>query len=296
MSWTTTDLLTSIKNSQMLPDASSGSLSPEALLQYATDGLYLTIMPKIQSVREKFYERYFDTDYTSVTTSIPVPSRAIANTLSYVQFIYGVMVSPLYPIDPGTISTIQTTAWPTNFYFQNNDIVFYPPPSGAQGTIRIGYGQRPSRLAQTSDCAQVASFDRNAKTVTCASVPSDWATSDLLDFVPSNVNKATPYGLDSAITSVTTTVITFTDDLPDDLAAGDWVSIAQYTPIPEIPFEFQTALAQAAAYRALGAVNDPVGLQNAKAALDEYLTAAVLLITPRDMQGIKKVVSAWRSF
>lgn len=296
MSWTTDDLLTSIKNCQMFPDASEGSLSPDALLQYATDGLYMTILPAIQGVREKFYEKSFDTSYTSSTTSIPIPSRAIANTVSYVQFIVGVAVAPLYPIDPGTIATIQPTAWPTNFYFQNNDIVFYPPPSGAQGTVRIGYGQRPNRLAQTSACAQISSFNANAKTVTCASVPDDWTTSDVFDFVPANANKATPYGLDSVITSVTTTVITFDDDLPDDIAVGDWVSIAQYTPIPEIPFEFQTALAQAAAYRALGALNDPTGLANAKVALDEYLKAAVLLITPRDMQGLKKVVSSWRLY
>ena len=111
MSWTTTDLLTAIKNCQMLPGASDGSLSPEALVNYATDALYMTIVPKIQSVREKYYEKYVDTEYTQITTSLPIPYRAIAATTSYVQFRYGVSIWPLNPIDPATAATSQPR-WP----------------------------------------------------------------------------------------------------------------------------------------------------------------------------------------
>lgn len=290
--WTTTDLLTAIKDGAMFPDASSGSLSSAALLRFATEELLVNLVPMILGVREHYYETYADTAITSSLTAIPISSRAIGGVVSAVQYINGNYIRQLHPIEPATISTTQTASEPTNYYFQNNSIVPYPLSSSGQGTIRQRYFQRPSRLEQISNCAQITAFD--ATTVTFSAVPSTWIVTNTVDFIPKTASQATPYGLDSAITNATSTILTFAD-VPSGTAVGDWVALSEYTPIPEIPFEFQAILAQAAKCKGLEAVKD-AGLETAAAKLTAYQAAAVKLMTPRDQAGLKKVVSSWRRF
>lgn len=295
MAWTTLDLLSTIKNRAMIPDASSGSFGPSTLLSFATEELLLTIVGMILGVREKYYETYADTAVQANVAVIPIPARAVGGVVSVVQFLYNGAVRPLEPIEPSAINTTVSAPYPTNYYFQNNSIVLYPTPSQSAGTVRQRYFQRPNRLEQTINCAQVTAFDPVARTVTCASVPSTWSTGNQVDFVPQTASQATPYGLNSALTGVAGSVLSFSA-LPAAVAVGDWVALAEYTPVPEIPFEFQVVLAQSAACKALEAQGDQAGLAAASAKLREYVQAATLVITPRAQQAQKKVTSGWRRF
>ncbi len=291
--WTTTDLLSTIRDRAMFPDASAGSLGPASLLQFATEELLITLMPMILGVREKYYETYTDTTVTPSTTSIPLPSRAAGGVLSAVQYIFGTKIRQLQPIDPSVIATTQTSLHPTNFYYENNSIIPYPPPASASGGfIRMRYFQRPNRLEQTSNCAQVLSS--TATTVTCSSVPSTWAIGNTIDFIPYTQSQATPYAIDQAITGVASSVLTFAS-VPSDIAVGDWLALAEYTPIPEVPFEFQAVLAQATACAGMQAIKDEKGLEAGLVKLSGYQAAAVKLMTPRDQYGQKKVVANWRA-
>jgi hypothetical protein len=294
MSWTTADLLSTIQNREMFPDASTGSLSPAVLLQFATEELYLTVVPLLTGIREKYYETYLDTLYTPSTASITLPQRALGNALSSVQFIYNNMVRQLMPIDPGQITTVQPSAYPDNFYFQNNSIVLYPPPNASLGTIRMRYFQRPNRLEQTINCAQITNVNLSTGVVTCTP-PTAWTTSNTFDFIPKYAGQATPYGLGSTISNISGSSMTFSS-IPQTAVVGDWIALTEYTPIPEIPFELQALLAQATACRALAAVNDPTGLPNAKGDLQIMAASAVKLLTPRDQGGSKRIVSGWRQF
>lgn len=295
MAWTTDDLQTTIKNRAMIPDASAGSFGPAALLAYASEELLLTLVGMILGCREKYYETYQDTAVQAGVSTLAIPARAIGGVVSCVQYLYQNRVRELHPIDPATIVTTDTALSPSNFYFQNNSIVLYPTPTNATGTVRQRYFQRPNRLEQTINCGKITAFDTNAVTVTVAAAPSTWSTGNLLDFIPQTASQATPYGLNSALTGATGNVLSFAA-LPAAVAVGDWVALAEYTPIPEIPFEFQVVLAQATACSALEANGDQAGLGAAKAKLDAYVQAAIKLLTPRAQAGQKKVVSGWRRF
>lgn len=301
MAWTTDDLLTTIKNRAMIPDASSGSFGSAALLGFATEELLLTLVGVILGTREKYYETYSDTALAAGVAVLPIPSRAIGGTLSCVQYLYQNRVSQLLPIDPGTIATTDTALVPSNFYFQNNSIVIYPTPTNATGVVRQRYFQRPNRLEQTINCGQITAVDPVGMTVTVAAAPSTWATGNQMDFIPQTASQATPYGLNSPLTGVTGTTLSFTALPLTSTGAvapviGDWVALAEYTPIPEIPFEFQVVLAQMGACSALEAAGDQAGLAAGQAKLGRYLESAGKLLTPRDQQGPKKVVSPWRRF
>lgn len=294
-SWTTADLLNTVLNRQMFPTASTGSLSPLVLLQFATEELYITLLPAIMSARAKYYETTQDTLITDLTPTIAIPSRAVNGAISAVQYTFGDDVCVLNPIDAWGISTTTPNNFPTNYYFQNNTIYLYPPPTGTNGTLTLRYFQRPSRLALISDCAQITAYNSETGVATFSAVPSTWTTSDLFDFVPQVASQATPYGINSAISAISGTTITFSSS-PTGVNVGDWIALAEYTPIPEIPFEFQAVLAQATAVKALEAINDPIALPIAQSKLNAYLQSMVQSVTPRDQTGLKKVVSGWRTF
>lgn len=298
--WTTADLLASVTARANFPDATKGSLSPASLLNFATEELHLTLVPMILACREKYYETYQDFPIVNGVATYAIPTRAIGGVLSAVQYVYGQTVVNLTPLDPSQVITTTTSATPRGFYYENNNVHLDPTPSGTGGTLRMRYFQRPSRLEQTINCAQITAVDPVGMTVTCSSVPSTWGNASVVDFVPSYI-PYTPYGLNTAVTGIASGVVSFVA-LPKDangnllVKVGDWLALAEYTPIPEVPFEFQPYLAQATVCKGLEATGDSQGLANATAKLDVYRKSAVSLITPRDQSGPKKIVSRWGRF
>ena len=77
---------------------------------------------------------------------------------------------------------------------------------------------------------------------------------------------------------------------------GDWLAVSETTCIPEIPYEFWTPLVQSTACKLLEAVGDAGNLPFAMKSRDEAIATAVKLIEPRDLYGMKKIVSSWRAF
>lgn len=292
--YTTDDLLTTVKNRGMLPDASTGSLSSATLLQFGSEELQGPLVTLILSAREKYYETYSDTNVTAAQAVYAIPDRAVGGVLSAVQYFYQNQVMALIPIDPSSITTTNTSIYPYGFYFQNNSIVLYPTPNTTQGTLRQRYFQRPSRLDLVTNCALITAFDPIALTVTVASVPTSWATGTICDFVPKSL-PYTPYGLNTALSGVTGTTISLVA-LPTGIAVGDYIATAGMTPIPEIPYEFFQVLAQMVVCKALEAIGDAQNLQFAQSNMKSYMDSALRTITPRDQTGPKKVVSGWRNF
>jgi hypothetical protein len=295
MAYTTLDLLSSIKTRGMFPDASTGSLSSASLLNLATEELHITLVPLILSVREKYYETYTDFTVTADQAAYAIPKRAIGGVVSTVQYINGTAIAELTQIDPNSVRTTDSSPSPRGYYFENNSLILYPTPSTTSGTLRVRFYQRPSRLEQTSNCAQVTSFDANAFTVSCSGgIPSTWTTGTTLDFIPQGI-PYTPFGIDSVITGVAGNDISFAS-LPSAVAIGDWIALAEYTPIPEVPFEFFPVLAQATAVKGLEATGDLQNLQFAQPKLQAYIEAAMKMVTPRAQNATKKVVSGWRKW
>jgi len=201
-------------------------------------------------------------------------------------------IRSLNPIDPGTISSTQAVNEPTSFYFQNNSIVLYPPPSASQGTIRMRYFQRPNRLTMSTNCAQITAYDSNTGVVSCNAL--NWNTNTTFDFIPQLASQATPYNLNVTASVVSPgTSLTFVG-LTTAPSVGDWICPSEYTCVPEIPFELQTVLIQATCCRALSAINDQGALGSAEAMLLKNIENATKLLNPRDVGGNKIVASNWR--
>ncbi len=299
--YTTADLLTAVKLGCMLPDASSGSFSSAALLSYATMELQGPIMTLIMEAREKYYMTSVDYTVTANQQFYSIPERAAGGIIAQAQYLWGNQINELPAIDPREIYS-SSTGTPRAVMFQNNYLVLYPIPTQTTGTLRLYYFQRPSTLEQTLNCAQITSIGSGV--VTCSSVPTSWTTGTQLDWIPATL-PYTPYGLNTVVGGVSGNDITLTIPTAGQTsvatptpapAVGDWLALAEYTPIPELLRELFVVLVQGTICRVLEAAGDQEKLAQAQQKLASYAEAAKRAIQPRDQGSNKKIVSGWRNY
>jgi len=299
--YTTNDLIKSVRVRGMFPDASKGTLSAENILLVASEELRLTLVPMIMAAREKYYETFVDYPMISGQEIYKIPDRAVGGIASVVQYVINESVTNVAPLDPNQRSTTGTGSYPKGFYFENDHIVIYPKPNATQGTIRVRYFQRTSLLEQTLNCAQITVVDEANSSVTLRTIPASWSSAMPLDFI-SDKSPYAIYGLDkpinviSAGNNVSFVLLPYDRDNNLMVKAGDWLSLAGYSPIPEIPSEFFPLLAQATAARLLIAIGDDLNGKKATDELTKMQSVAIRLITPREQFGLKKVKSDWRNW
>lgn len=285
--YTTSQLLTSIKTRAMLPDSLNG-LSDTRLLELATEELQLELLQTIRSVREEFYVTSKDYVITKDHAAYVMPSRASGLVLRDVQIVTSSGVASLNPI-AREAATSTTTGIPHSYYFEHNKVIVYPTPASTQDVLKLSYFFRPSALALLSASAAIAAIDPLTNIVSVSSIPSAWTTGTVVDFI----SQQSPYAnvaVDYVISSVTGTDITFAS-LPDGLTIGDYICLAEFSCLPQVPVEFQVVLAQMTACRSLEALGQVDQLQLAEAKLKKYQDAAISFITPRNEGSNKKIVS-----
>lgn len=295
--FTTTDLINSIRMRGSIPQTTNANNvnNTSNLLLMATEELLIKLVPMIMSAREDFFVAPpYSVALVQGQANYTLPYRAIGQVVRDIHLVDNGSIWPLPRIEPEQIYTTQQ-ANPWGYYFEGNNIVVYPTPSSTTLTLRIRYFQRPSQLALTSNCAQVTAINTGTNTVTVSFIPSSWAVGTIVDFI----SAAPPYGteaIDQAITGLSGTNITFAA-LPSTLAVNDWIALAEYTPIPQIPREFQPVLAQMTAVKVLQAQGDVQGAQQAGQDLQVIAKNALAMITIRNQGDNRKVVTTrWRKW
>jgi hypothetical protein len=291
MSYTTSDLLSSIKRRGMIP-SSQVTFQDTDLLSMATEEIQIELLPLLIGVREEYYVRSYDYAITSATQSYRVPVRAVGMGLRDVLYrdsTTGVMY-PLSQITTSEDSGEDETNLPYLYYLCDNSVYLTPIPSTTNGTLRLLYYCRPGKLVETSDAAQITVITTGTNTVTCsAAPPSTWTTATSVDFIRGTGGQEY-LAIDQAISSVSGSDIVFSS-LPTGLAVGDWIAAAGYSPLPQLPEELQPVLAQKVVCQVLEALGDAQGLQLHQARLKSLLDNALKLISPRVKGGQKKVIS-----
>lgn len=292
-SYSTTDFLASVRMRGSIPTTTSTNNVNSAanLLIMATEELHIKLLPLIMSVREEFYVATKDHAVTENQANYGIPSRASGMVLRSVHLVDGTTVCELNPVDPEDVTTT-ATGTPEGYYLEHNNVVLYPTPNATSGTLRLRYFIRPSRLTTTTSCAQVSAINTGTNVVTVGSIPSSWGSGTIIDFVDADAPYAC-HAIDQTISNVSGTDITFSD-LPANLAVGDWVALAEYSPIPQLPHEFLPVLSQMTVVRALEAIGDREGAMAANKVLTEpdvgMVASALKLITPRVHGAPKKVI------
>ena len=163
------------------------------------------------------------------------------------------------------------------------------------GTMNIYYYLRPGDLVKSNQARQIQVIDAVNKQLTVASPPSTWSTATKFDVIRSVAG----YGhksIDLTINNIdsATGLITFDADFPADgwqaFEVGDWLAVAEQSPVPQIPLEWQEYLAESVVCYIMSSIGDAEGFNRASARKEELKKLALDTISARVDGQSRKIV------
>ena len=265
----TTELISALKIKGSFPTSDNLFSTSDYLVLFNMQ-MELEIFPLMLTLSEEYF--VLSKDFTiSVGTLYRVPSRAIGAKFRDIQYIDSgsnvIHLDRLFEEDRDTN--------PRGFYLSKNSIELSNDLIG--NTLRVKYFGRPNKLVATTEAGQITSIDSTTQ-VTVSALPTTMTTSVLCDFVQ---NKS-PFDLldyDAAITGVSGSSVSFAS-LPSGLAVGDWVCLAEESPVPMFPKELHPVLVQSALVAALSAKKDKALTYEAEL-LERNKKDAIKMLDPR---------------
>lgn len=256
-------LLLSVKQRSMNAENQNLLTDPD-IVRIASEELQGTILPYIESVKNEYYVTNKDLTFVSGTSRYDIPQRATGTKLRDVCLVDNqnneVLLNYINPEDMKSswaYAPYQFGFYPTDYSI--NLVLGNNLGSGNYSFVRMIYFRRPNTLCTTGvsgNAGRVVSFNTIAKTITLDFAPTTWTNSTQFDII----NSMPPFQSrvdDAAISLIAGFVLTFVDDLPSSLAVGDWVSEANFSPIPQMPVECHRLLECLTAARILQYTGDP---------------------------------------
>lgn len=296
MTRTADELLDSVKRCVTIP-ASQSLLNDAAILSMADEELASKCLPMIIAQRQEYLVYRGDNIPLVAGQSIyDIPPRAAGRTIRELKFKNdGDEDDRLWNIP--LISLEDANTWavrqgqPCGFHFVADAFQIVPTPQNtAPGLeLAIWYEVRPSRLVPLNQAAKVTAV--NGAQVTVASSPSTFISGAVVDMI-----KGTSSGwfkkLDRVISSDVLNVITFPSvtDVPESLIPGDYVTLAEQSPIIQLPDEMFTYLRDLTAIRVLEAVSDYDGAGVIKERSTALRQELARLFAPRSQGEDTKII------
>lgn len=254
------------------------------------------IIPLVKTLNEEFWVVNYDQQVQANVNSYAIPYRASAAALRDI-----VLVDPnnnelkLVRYEPEDTKfpniPYNDPYFPLGFYLKDNSIVLFPTTASqyTSYTLRMKYERRPNNLISNQSCGQITAIDTLTDTITVNFVPSAWtAGTTTLDLI-NNIPPFQSFEDDVLITAINGLDLTL-DELPSDLAVGNWAAQSMTTPIAQIPYEAFPVLTQCGVLKTLTALGDTAAIGEAKKELDDKKTMYRSMATPR-VEGTPKILS-----
>ena len=239
MSLLVSDFLQEVRQAAAV--ASTSGTSPEGLtdsesLRVADREVQTSLVPLLLGVREEFYGLTQSVNYTASTTKrVRIPGRTIAGRVRDIRATVqggGEQHLVRYEVtDKPWVSPLANTFGPiTGYYLEGEWIVFLPPPSNS-GTLKVSYFGEPGRMTTTStDYRIITSVDTTTGVIGFAS----WTFSGNLDVVRGSSGFSALLQQPSYSGATTTSVTLSTDDAAF-CEVGDYICVADTTPVVPVP-------------------------------------------------------------
>jgi len=293
MTVTGEDFLLGLKQRITMP-ANQALLDNSGMLRMANSVMRDKLTPVILSANQNFFVTKKEEVTVTDQAEYAIPYRSVGRTLRDLKMrqtataSYGDRDMSLIALEDAHMFPQSGT--PSGFYFMGDKFVLAPKPISADWTLVLYYDLQPSRLVLITAAALVQSVSSNI--VTCASVPTTMLAGTAVDFVKGRQGCAT-VGMDAAITAVTATEITFATaaDIPTGIGAGDYIALAQESPVLQIPDEGQPLLETMTAERICYAIGDFDGAAKLMAEAQEQEKNFLKLIEPRIQGAQTKIVN-----
>lgn len=279
-----------------LPPSSQQTFTTDGFIQVLSEEMMTNIVPLMDSVSEEYFVTNYDVTFDPNISSYAIPPRAVGGKLRDVVFVdtmnNEINLPRLRPEDIKTRSQfIRYQPAPWGFYIKDNAVMLFlgqtPNTQAGYPTLRLKFFRRPNILTASINAAQITAIVGNVVTVTA--VPTSWNTSNTFDIINGNPGFGSR-GDDQTITLIAGNDITFTS-LPSSVAIGDWVALANYSPIPQIPPEAHLLLAQYGTAKVLEAMGDIAGMSAALGKAEQMKAQFLMIITPRVEGSVIKLVS-----
>jgi hypothetical protein len=298
------ELLRSIKSRMMLPEANS-TFSDDDLIAFANEEILIGLVPSILQMKDDYLTAKYITSINSPQVKYALPERALGNKLRDVAYSSdGINEYEMTQINSDEkysgIGMTTNTGYMRQFYMQGDSIVLYPDiNSTVQGFLYFYYYMRPNSLVKDAAVAVITNINRDTGDITVNNLPSTYSISNTYDFVKRNSphsimsnKKGTP-AIDVVVSNVQSIGKTITlasvEDIPYELKAGDFICLAGESPIPNVPTELHSVLAQRVACRVLESIGDTAGLANANNKLQEMEGKTGILLDSRVEGAVHKV-------
>jgi len=269
--YTGEELIASVRQIGMIPDTGSTGTEDTDILNYINEAVSLLIMPPLLRTRENYFIQRERTALSTSTTRYVIPHRALYQKLRDIFYIddNGDRYC-LASIPPGHRNYWRDSEQPhpAGFFIEGNYIVLVPEDSTSySGYLEFVYFSRPGEIVKTTSAGVISSVDTATKTITCtADVSSLFSSGDSLD-VHSPHSGAELRQWDLTVTNVSTTDVTFSEEIDGSafgttaLAAGDYVCIAEEAALPALPREFHPLVARATALYVAESIGDTNGIK-----------------------------------
>lgn len=252
-------LLRGLKRRAIVP-ASQPLLTNSDIFEMADDTIKGDLVPLIKSVNQDFFVYIETEDLVPYQDEYPIPYRAIGRTLRDLKLQDNTTPVPnrssMALIALEDSQYYRTGSIPLGFYFKGDRIVVIPMPLNNTVIYKLEkwYELQPNKLITLTDAAVVQSV--GATTVTVVSAPATISEATPVDFIQGTSGCGT-LGMDATITNISGNTYTFAADvIPETLTAGDYISVAQTSPVIQLPDEAYTYLETCLAIEILKTLGD----------------------------------------
>lgn len=301
------DLLESIKLRIQMP-VDQISFSDSDILLLASEEVEMELLPNIMRTREEFYV-YCESQTINATGRYPIPYRAVGGKVREVFLTSGSGTSKQY-FKVGRVSVENIPEYNSDnsnseevplYYVENNDIVFTSSINTLSAdSVEIRFYMRPNRLAEKAQTLTVKSINTVTGVIDVeeSQISSNFLANAVIDFIQARPGYKTK-GYDVTLVTVSPNVplasqktITIAPaDIPDGLVVGDYIAIAEESPVAQLPQDLQPMLAQTTACRVLEALGDLDNLDRATKKLELMQKRLFNLIEDRTEGNPKKIVN-----
>jgi hypothetical protein len=283
VTYTTTDLVTSIERNAHVPQGNS-TFTVDDFLAISDMQMRTMIAPRIASCRENYWLTTQDTVIDNANNAYQFPSKALGSAIVDVKVLTNTNLIHLIRLEVSDLYSTQYSTMPSyGYYFE--DATLHLVPQTLTGSLRMWYYRIPSQLVQTTACAQISAINGNV--LTCASVPSAFTGGGELDIV-SQQPGFNVLLKDTDPTSIAGSDITFSS-VPSTVQIGDWVCLSGQSCVVQCPLEWIEVLVQAATVKIYEIQGYAQKHELAEKVLQGMIVATTGIVSPRTIENPKVI-------
>jgi len=291
MAITADRVLAGVKRRAVVP-TNQVTLDDDDILDLIDDVIKVHVVPLVDSVNGEFFVTIHLEALVASQDNYAIPYRSIGRTLRDLKIrnTTSLNVRNCPYVESEDIHLYTDTALDFGHYFRGDEVYMVPSvPStfNATESLEMWYKIRPSSLVKLNNAAKVSSVSSPNVTVEAA---GDIATGSVVDFIKGKSGNSIR-AIDKTCTNVSGTTFTFAAaDIPTDLAAGDYIALAGFSPvITMIPDECSPWIERLAAREVLLAIGDDIGADKLASGIVQERTNLLQILEPRN-EGEPRVI------